>query len=376
MKYSLLPLFLALFFVCCCTNKKKQIQNSSVVELNINNALNIDLDKIIDSVTCIPLTSESNKVSHIWKIKEYKGYYYLHAFSNFLISVFDSAGQFICNIGTQGPGYLNLPADFLINNEAGEIWVLDENRFVKRYSLDGKEYKDQTKLQFNASSFMRIGNEYLFYNGYCDRNLEGSISLTGTDFLIHTTYIKTNKSKKIYCTIPQSLFTYRNNSIYSFLPGNDTIYISTINNLNPKPAYRINFNNDLFTDDNYPANGFSDKEMSDLLKSNKYIFSINSFYQASDKLFFRTKGKYAKFFFIDLNNNRLYVANAAFDSLDISILGSNNNCIFFIINYENLSKYYQTLKNKAAFSSINKVLEDQNNVNKNILLKYYIKPQF
>ena len=375
MKKSLLiTILFTLFFVCCCTNKKKQIQNSSLVELNVNNALNIDFVKIIDSTSCIPLTSESNNISYIWKIKEYKGYYYLQSLSNFSISVFDSGGQFIRNIGTQGPGYVSLPADFLINKEAGEIWVLDEKWFVKRYSLDGKEYKGQTKLKFEASSFIQLGSKYLFYNGYCARDLEGNISLTGNDFINTTTYIKTNKSKKIHCKIPQSLFTYRSDSIYSFLPGNDTIYVSTINSLNPKPAYRINFNNDLFTDDKWPENGFSDKEMSDLLKSNKYIFSINSFYQASDKLFFRTKGKYAKFFFVDLNNNKLYATNTAFDSLEIPTLGSNNNCIFFIINYEDLSNYYQTLKNSPAFSSINKILNDQNNVNKPILLKCYITP--
>lgn len=372
------------FFICCLffsCGKQVAKQESSILSVNVSDFQLIDPISLIDSVNCIPLETTSNSYfSDCWRIREYKDYYYIHSFSDFSVFIFRKSGQFIKRIDNRGKGKIQSPATLFVNTQKDELWILDERRFICRYSLQG-DFIDKQPLSFPAVDMIDLdNNRFLFYTNAFDQKQPHSFILSSADSLNEqarfqlTSKVTADHTASYHAT----LFTKgeTDNTLYTLLNANDTIYSYNRLTKRLQPYMHLDFNNELLTADKYPKEGFSFSKMEELIENKAYIFSIHSFYWAADKLFFRLTGKQTQYGVLDLKKKKQYTFPILFDDLEpttlgSSIVGSRGNTFFFVFDSGYLKEHYK--ERKCSYKSIEQALKSVGDKNQQILFEVHIK---
>jgi len=168
-----------IFFAC----NNKQNANSSAESKNIFTTLR-PFDKSnqeikFGDVKYVSLeTKDESLLGTVFRIKIYKGDFYMLDWSNFSIFRFDKNGKYISKIGQKGraPGEYNLPTDFLIKDKKLEI-LDDCGSFsqIHKYNLNG-EYEESKKLSKQLNCFQVIKEkESLLYVGYNGRDYDNKL---------------------------------------------------------------------------------------------------------------------------------------------------------------------------------------------------------
>ncbi len=368
LKLNHLIVFVIVILIFSCNNKDAGNSINKVVELNIKTAELIEMEDIIENVRCIKLENISPAFfNDCWKIRLYDKYIYIYSLTDFAVYIFSKDGKYLNKLNTSSKGSLTMPVDILLNKSKNELWVINDRRTLNFYSLDGSKYLGNIELPFETTAISCYDDDkFLLYDGNFNAEIPGYIVLTkliaGSKPVF---FAKKNKEKKFISYIPPTLFTKtKHNIIYTLLPLNDTIYIS-----NPdldetfKPLYYLNFEDDFLNEEKWPVRGYTDKEYAEMMKSAKYIYSINSFYSANDKIFFKTKGKDSLYFMINTITNQLFTFNKLIDDLHTrtpatSIQGSLGNDIFFIFDAKYLINHYKQKGIKTSYPEIEKTVKN------------------
>ncbi|MFP4022929.1 MAG: 6-bladed beta-propeller [Thiohalospira sp.] len=338
-----------------------------LVKLNVKTAELIEMKDIISNVRCVKLENNNNALfNDCWKIRLHNNYIYIYSLTDFAVYIFSDKGEYVNTLEAGCKGNLTMPTDIMINKKSSELWVINERKTIKRYSPNGKIYLGELELPFQVSAIAYYSNEkFLLYDGNFNKEVEGYITLTGFGQKYQkNVYAKKSSDKNFNSYIPATLFTNTSsNIIYTLLPNNDTIYVSDIKREeNFKPLYYLNFGGDFLDESKWPDDGFTDREYAEMMNSGKYIYGINSFYSANNKIFFRTQGRYSKYFMINTKTHQLFNFNNLIDDLSTktsatSIQGSAGNDIFFIFNSDYLISHYQKRGMKSEYPQIEELLK-------------------
>ena len=362
MKKAVLLLLIVVCFASCA--EKAPIE-TTVTSLDIIDAQPIDFADIVEEVTCIPLDySPESFFSDCWKIRCYQEYIYLYSLSDFAVYIFNTQGHFVKKIDASGK--LATPSDIYINERRQELWVLDYRNYLNRYTLTGELIEHQ-ELPFAAVTMEHYSHkEFLFYDGYFDRENSSLLFLSDVATAKNKKGLIAKSEKNIPPVIPATLFTRdtETDAIYMLLKLNDTIYISEPKSKTlMRPLYHLETKGTMLTEDSYPADGFTDREYAEFRKSNQHIVSVNSFYFASGKLFFKLEGKYAYYVMIDTRTNQVSKFGRLFDGLHThtpatSIQGTTGNELLFLFNTSHLLAHYALHNTTSIYPSINQTLDE------------------
>lgn len=315
----------------------------------------IRFDSLVEDISCIKL--DKTIFNDCWSMIQYKDYLYFlgSTIAGKNIAIYNSSGKFINEITF---------SDALLVNSMGivphleELWVVSRFKIINKFKLDGTPI-NRISLPFACAYIMPVDKQnYLIYSGGgCDK--QGSIEghfMALTDFKsINKLFIpKWGKRKRPYAAYNLYTTNKDSNNIFIFPNEIDTIYSYNSNYKEIKPYYALDFHGEFITKENYP----DDNELAEIINKRKYIYNHNSFYQASDKLFFKLKGKREDICIINLKNNSLYSCERLFDNFYSRfmnpIIGSDGENIYLLTLGKDLFEHYQNIK--CSYPAIKKIL--------------------
>lgn len=361
---------------CCCTVNDKEQKNFS--SLNMNSAVNIDFDKLVENVSCVSLENLPEAyMTDCWKIIKYKDVFYLYSLSDFAICLFDKDGKFLKRIDGKGKGAVETPCDIFIDELNEQLWIIESRNFIHKYSLKG-DFIAKEELSFNAVKLSHLSNNcFLFYDGGFNQESPFCVRLTTPDFKTVKTFVE--KKNKQYRSIPVSLFanSENNKEVYSLLPYVDTIYINN-KDKSFAPLFHLNLDNRLLTFDLFPKNGFSDKEMHEVIKKKELIYRITGFNYASGLLFMQLHGRDDSFRAIEVHTQTVYKFNSLIDGVKMyshitTIQGSTTTSLLISIPAIDFFEEYRKKNNQTRYESVTKMLDAQVRINNRILIEIKIK---
>ena len=362
-----------------CINSTQETNHpNSIEKIHISNSVEkIQFSSIISSIQCIPLQEpEQALLADSWKVRIHKNLIYQYSLTSLSINIFDNEGKHVSTIDSRSQGRVTYPVDFIINEQHGELWVLDDKRTIKRYNLSGKDYKGAINLPTPAVSLTQIQNgEILVYDGNFNRNGNKYITLLDVNSTKNVSYGPQKTNKRINQNIPATLFTSNSKgTTYTLMPLNDTIYITKPNeNKYFEPHYHLDFNGKYLTETIWPDKGFTDKEYHKLIISGNIAYNINSFYYAAQRLFFSPKGLNNAYYAIETNNNKLVCFTSLFDGIKpstpaTSIQGSTDSALLFIFSASELLNHYRNRNFETEHYEIKSLLQNVDNTNQQILI--------
>lgn len=377
-KYNIFIIPLLFHFYCCNADNEKH--KNDLISLRMNAAVQIDFDELVENVNCITLENLPDAyMTDCWKIIKYKDLFYLYSLSDFAVSIFDKDGKFIKRIDEKGTGAVETPCDIFIDKNKDQLWILESHHFIHKHSLEGG-FIAKEELPFYAVKMTCYDNNcFFFYDGGFDRKTPFFVRQTSADLKTVKTFVE--KKNKQYRSIPISLFANdeENKEIYSLLPNVDTVYISN-KTYSFMPLFHLNFDNNLLTFDMFPNNGFSDKEMAEIIKTKKKVHAITGFSYIRGLIFMQLHGKDDSFRMIDVNTKSVYKFNALIDRLDIypgvtTIQGCTDTSLLVSIPAKEFSEKYMEKNNLTHYKSIEKTLNAPEKIKNRVLIEIKIKKQ-
>lgn len=370
-----------LFFVYITLNGCSSSNNQHLAKtpsINMIEANEIDFNDLVEDVNGVILEDSPDAFLHdTWKIIKYKQFYYLYSLSDFAVCVFDNKGNLFNRIDSRGSGAVETPCDIYIEETKDQLWIIESRCFVNKYSLSG-EFINKEELQFNAVKLAQTykGN-YLFYTGGFDKENNYYIRQTTPDF--NTINYFVDKTIENYRKIPPSLFTVDSDSrnVYSLLPNNDTIYICNKDD-QLKPFFHLDFDDKLLIFKEFPAKGFKDKEMADIINKKEKIYNITGFNFASGLLFMQLQGQDNSYRAVNLETQTAYkfsslIDNASLTSIATNIQGSTSTSLLLSISANQFLNEYSKLDNNTRYSSIIKLLDNPQSVKNRVVIEIKIK---
>lgn len=371
-----------LLLMLACTSSK--VSDPEITEIEINHPEWVDFKDLVEEVHCVTLeASAQSYLTDSWKVLSQEGYFYLWSLSDFSICIFDQSGKFIRRIdnATPGEGKIEMPSDILLN-EKNQFSVIDSRKRIKTYSPSG-DFLYQKELPSPVVKISFFGeNSGIYYDGGFDRTsgyylsvIEFSHPESSHKYLLKPSEFRRNR------IIPATLFTRNtvDDILYSLLPESDTIYYSSPKeNIPLKALYVLKSDGLILTKESYPQKGFSDEEYAGLIKANKYVFGIHSFYYAAGRLFLRLQGTLNHYLAIDTKTNQAIAFNTLVDRLNpttpaTSIQGAMQNCLFFVFRKSELSDHYKRSGITPSYESIRKVISDRSASDSMIIMIIHLK---
>lgn len=249
MKKYIIFLFGIFFFIVACENSNKRINNQNTITIDlVNKSEDFNLKKIFSDIEVIPLESEHEcQLMSPTKAVVKDRNIFIMDFSRGLF-MFDSNGNFVRQIGTQGkgPGEWLEARDFFIDQE-GNILILDYMKILK-YNMNGEflsvykelNFRDEIP-HFNSYQFTIVGNSDIYLWG-------GTLGIKDFGSEKYAMYLFNNECieagyfpVKFSLSDKQSRFII-SDSVYLISPtlGNDTIY--SINKDGVEAKYFVKFN--------------------------------------------------------------------------------------------------------------------------------------
>ena len=329
-------------------------EDSRITRIDMNKYQRISFDSLVEDLSCIKLKNSSFK--YCINLIPYKNNFYIMGASiaGRNVSIYDKSGKSIKEI--------TLPDAILVNSmcivpELEELWVTSRFKVINKYKLNGTLSK-RVSLPFPCATVMPLGRqEFLIYSGGANApkgNIQGHF-MALTDFKSIQKLFLPKIGHREFPFAPYTLYTKDADRLYIFPDNIDTIYSCNFRKREVSPLYALDFHGDFLTKEKQP-NG--DREMNDIIVNRKYIYNQYSFYQASNKLFFKLTGKREDFCMINLKNHSLCSFDRLFNDFkpnDINpIVGSDGRNLYVLARTKDLLEHYQNIK--CTYPSIRKLL--------------------
>ena len=148
-----ISILILLFIFIRCSSNSPTAKKGKTIKVFENKIEHITADNLITDIQYIPLETDSNCIiGHIDKmLANNNRLYILDKNGAKKLFVFDLNGKFIQSIGKQGKGpdeYIQL-VDFSVNEEKGEIVLLDNYREILVFDLQGRFIKSKQLSRTN-----------------------------------------------------------------------------------------------------------------------------------------------------------------------------------------------------------------------------------
>ena len=303
----------------------------------------ISFDSIVETISCVQL--EKDLFGNCKSMIPYKDHFYflgsIMAGSNLVM--YDKEGKFVKEI--------NFSDALLVNSmcmvpERDELWVTSQFKVLSKYKTDGNLIK-RFLLPFNCANIYPVDKQnFLIYSGGGPNHIEKHYFAL-TDFqAIHNLFRPMqNNNKNGYNHWSLFAPTAGNKQLFLFLYGVDTIYSYDIQKQALMPYYKLDFHGDFLLKSQRPTD---DRKMAEIITKRKYILGHYSFYQASDKLFFKLTGKREDFCMIDLKTDSLYAFDQLFDSFKSRyvnpFVSSDGTNLYLLVREKDLLEHYMNVK--------------------------------
>lgn len=367
-------MFIVLF--CCCQSEN----NTQTVD--IKNAELVNIESLVSDISCIPL--EEGKQSFFRacrKIIAYKSYLYLYSMSDFAVYIFSSDGHFVGKIDATGKKGVTFPTSIFVDETKGELWVPEDRHLINKYTLEGILI-EQIKLSYPIVDLADVGDGYyLFYNGRFDKNATGYIRLSRLDDLNNFVfYIDVMKGKKLNAHIPMSLFAQdvANDKTYMLLPMQNTLFMFDNATKTLIPFLSLDFGSEFMSEENYPVEGYTDKEMAEIILQRKYTYNVHSFHWVAGKFFLGSLGFLQAYYIVSPLTGKVCRFETLFDGIPLdyftsSIQGSTTDELLLVVDSSKLRQCYQSRQIESSYPAINAFLADMNSHSGYIVLKIKLK---
>lgn len=366
-------LFLFLFFFNDGKSVAITSSEKSIIHIDMNKYQTIRFDTLVTDISCTRL--EKNMFNECINMMQYKDYLYLmgYTMAGKNLVIYNMTGKFIKEITFSDALMVN---SMCIIPELAELWVVSRFKIINKFKLDGTPIT-RVSLPFPCANIIPTnGNDFLVYSGgACHErgSIEGHF-MALTDFkTIHKLFMPMWGEKKWPFASYNLYTTDTNKNIFIFPAQIDTIYSYNFPQKELHPLYSLNFHGDFLTLDKYSED---DREMHKIITQRKYIYNHYSFYEASDKLFFKLKGKRENFCMIDRKSNSLYTFDRLFDNFQSGYInpfvGSGDRQLYLLTRGNELRDHY--LNSKCSYPAIKKIISSLSSDNNDwILLTINIK---
>ena len=300
-KYTLVILLFLIFF--SCTKSKNDIKyDHETIVINIKeDDKEVNFSNIIESIDIIPLeTTQECLLGNILALYYDDGLYFIQNDNDYLTYVFDEAGKFKHQLAQRGhgPGELQFPELCFVNKQNKEIWMSNNNTFL-RYNYQGRYLgKRNYSLAFSDFCIDKKQNIY-FYTGRKNNIHIQDGFLTG-DLTVLTpnnqkkTWFKSELVK--YYKLGQAIHSFSSlhpfclqsdNSITFSYTTNDTIY-AIKDDFIIDPKYCIHFNNNSITTES--LNNMPGEKIRSYIEAHPDTYwNINNVFENESHLYFTYK---------------------------------------------------------------------------------------
>ena len=332
--------FLPILLFSCNRNEKKEL----VKTVDMKSITEGKFDDYVDDIDCFPLKKSEYPFFDCWKLITYKGYYYLYSLSDFMVQIYDEKGTFIKRIDSRGKGKIETPTDILINEENNQLWICDSRYKLNKYTLQG-DFIESVQFSVPFIKIISVDKQrFLVYESLLAENREHLFSLYTDGLNEIKSFVEKGKISRKSPSYPPSLFTKDlDGNVYVLLGEKQMIYKYKDENL--EPFISLNFQGDFLTEDKYPTQGFSDEQMSEIIKQNKYIYAIRNFGALSQKLFFKTIGKETMYYLIDCAELGGVKFRSLFDGyipkMTNPVAGSDGHYLYLVQKKKDLVNHYK-----------------------------------
>lgn len=285
MKYNLLiisVLLLILFSSCASTGSSEGQFEVPSIKVALNNTQTLRLSDCFEEVSYIPLeTSDDFLLGYIGKMLiEGNSIYFLSSKSVYSFDLNSGKGKMNLSKLGNGPGEYKSLFDFVIDKNAGNIELLDNNdKKIFVYDLKGN-FQNSLSLPFMPFAFFKkTSSLYSFYNN----NLKSEISSSKiVDYDVElqnkcNEYFPIDEKMAEYFFLgDEKVFNQSSKGFYCHISPIDTIY-KYDEEKGFVPAFHLDFT------DNAAPSAFYEKRYRDIMEfseaanKNGYIYALSNF---------------------------------------------------------------------------------------------------
>jgi len=302
--------------------------------------------------------------------------YILDSYGSKSIFVFDETGELILKINNvgKGPGEYLYPTDFDINDNNGEIHVLDSNqRKLIVYDKRGI-YVREIHLKFSPFSFaVTKDDKYIFSLGnYPNDNLKKIIITDSNGNIIkYSKKVHINSEFKNLMLGEQKEIHHINNKIYITPLQQNKVYIYAQDEVAEK--YTLDFGKYNLPEGIFPDDFTREDKIKKLMTSN-YIYFISNFCETDNYLLFTSivNNKLIYFLYNKHDNATFCTSRIVDDILNIGFTNcftTDNNYIYGIFDSYHIELVKQYIKN----TKLKAIIKKMNSFSNPIVIKYKLK---
>lgn len=335
MKHLACLLMVVLLFSC---SSASSIDNIVTVEIDMND---VDKRALFTDVEYIKLeTSQESLINYVENIIIARDTIIIHSLFDQFVGFFAKDGTFInrLTIGN-GPNEILNPADVCIDDQTGELWILDRYTNLRAFSFLGKDLNKTVKTNHGYMKIGRFKGTHMLFdsnmskqNDYCYRFIEDGKEI---DLIL--------KDKRFaqLLYIPKTAFSALNDSVILFNQQfSDIIYSWNSDNRTCRDFLYLKFKGAQtvasWTGD-YVIEHKRDGEYQDWYKEKKYIFGIQNMIAYNNRIFFTAQKDKQTYFLYDVEHKRL-TSHAkllnGFPDIQSIYKGPNGTLVFYLKPHE------------------------------------------
>ena len=339
---KLTVIILALLF-CACNNAQDHAKD--VLELDMIDSNEISFDEWVSDVECFRLIESGT--NFLLKIVEYDTFFYLLSFDG--VFIFKKSGEHVRTI-TGNP----FPNDIFVNEKEKQLWILDQNEIIKKYSPDGR-FIEQQKLPFKAGKIAPAGaSHFLFFEGNFDTSSPSFLRVfSNIDFSTDTGFVP---KYNINFSVPITTFAYNSKETFIYLPYNDTIYVFDNTNLTVIPKWHLHFAGSFLTHHDIPKGEINQKREVEITDAKNKYNELRGVHIVNNILFMRLIGKGHPFRAVDITTNKVYRFNSLVNNINETPQGSTTDGLLLAMKTQHFIRHYSKPGNTANHESIKELL--------------------
>lgn len=351
-----------------------------VVTINMQNPEWIDFKNYITDIRCFSFEKHEGVYPRsVRKVIYYRQHFYILSYEGFSVYIYNEKGEFVNIIKPRLSGKNSFyPHNIFIDEVNDKLYVPSMvGDKINAYDLGG-HWVGQFSFGMKIVNMCRYeGSRFFVFNGGYNQNLSYSLFLKdmAKPLFQKELLLKTKKQRREGSN-PWTVFSTERKSgvAYSLFPNNDTIYISNQReNVLFSPYYYLDFAGEFFNDKVYPDKGLSMKEEAELIKSKKYVLSIQNFFAVSGKLFFSLSGKMNDYYMLDIKKNKLLAFKNYFPGNPMFLVGNTSDQLIVSSTPDDIRQYYLRSKSMSLNPDLKVFVDDIKDKDQFIILLLKIK---
>lgn len=266
--------------LCACS----RTDGGGQVQIRENLVQSVDLDEIFADIEFVPLEfAEAAPVATVYQSMVADGMIFLNTHG--AVSVYSLDGKYVRTIGHKGRGpgeYANVNSFYV---SGGYVYILDWNRKLVKYSVDG-DFVKEMRLDWFAGSVFACGDKLVVTSGYQNPGNLFNVFDSGT-FEPLASFVPVNENRFSYRQFMfPNCFAVRGDDIIYYEELSNEVYSLDLDNCGSGVRYSF----DLLGKN--PPEGYWDRKFASIIElvedmgSNGYNRGFSFFQEGDDNIFF------------------------------------------------------------------------------------------